>query len=60
MRCLNCGNTNPFVLVVELTVLAWEPGDFYAPDWSLGLECPDCASTDVEGDPAEVLAARIG
>ena len=60
MRCLNCGNTDCFVLLVELTVLACGPPsrEFRSPDWGLVLECWDCASTDVEGDPAAVLAAR--
>lgn len=60
MHCLNCGNTDCFVLVVELAVLARGPSDFAAPDWTLGLECADCASTDVEGDPVGLLAARTG
>jgi len=60
MRCLNCGNTDCFVLLVELTVIARGPGDFGSPDWGLSLECWHCASTDVEGDPAALLAARTG
>ena len=62
MRCLNCGNTDCFVLLVELTVLACgpPPREFGSPDWGLALECWHCASTDVEGDPAALLAARTG
>jgi len=60
MRCLNCGNTDCFVLLAELTVLACGPADFERPDWGLSLECWHCASTDVEGDPAALLAARTG
>lgn len=54
MYCHNCGNTDGFVLLVELAV----PVGGYAPgaEWSLGLECHRCASTDVAGDPAAVLA----
>jgi hypothetical protein len=60
MRCLNCANTDCFVLVVELAVVARGPSDFVDPDWGLALECADCASTDVEGDPVALLAARSG
>jgi hypothetical protein len=60
MRCVNCGNTDCFVLVVELTVIARGVADFADPDWGLSLECRSCASTDVEGDPAALLAARTG
>lgn len=62
MRCLNCGNTDCFVLLVELTVLACgsSPPDFGSPDWGLSLECWLCASTDVDGDPAALLTARTG
>lgn len=59
MRCHNCANTDCFVLVLELAVLARGPADFVHPDWSLLLQCPACASTDVEGDPATLLSARI-
>lgn len=55
MYCHNCGNTDGFVLLVELAALVGhEDSDLR---WSLGLECHDCASTDVAGDPATVLAA---
>lgn len=60
MRCLNCGNTDRLVLVVECTVVARAPAEFSDPDWGLALECPDCASTDVTGDPVGLLAARTG
>lgn len=60
MRCQNCGSTECFVLVVELTVLVRPPSDFFAPDWGFALECADCASTDVEGDPVSLLSARAG
>lgn len=62
MRCLNCGNQDCFVLLVELTVLACggTPTEFAAPDWGLSLECWHCASTDVEGEPAALLAAWTG
>lgn len=60
MYCLNCGNTDRFVLVVELTVLARRPSAFSDPDWGFALECDDCASTDVDGDPVGLLAARAG
>ena len=62
MRCRNCGNTDCFVLLVELTVLACRrpPAGFLDPDWALSLECASCASTDVEGDPAALLAERTG
>ncbi|MFB6354745.1 MAG: hypothetical protein ABEJ92_11755 [Halobacteriales archaeon] len=60
MHCLNCGNADCFVLVVELAVRTRGPEEFAAPDWALALECADCASTDVAGDPAALLAARTG
>ena len=62
MRCLNCNNTDCFVLLVELTVLACgrRRRGFERPDWGLSLECWHCASTDVEGDPAALLVARSG
>ena len=60
MRCHNCGHTDGFVLLVELATLALPGGRFVAPDWGLSLECPACASTDVEGDPVALLAARTG
>lgn len=60
MRCLNCENTDPFVLVVELTVLARGRTAFSDPDWGFALECAECASTDVEGDPVSLLSARVG
>lgn len=60
MHCVNCGNTACFVLVVELSVRVRPPAAFRDPDWALGLECGDCASTDVEGDPVELLAGRAG
>lgn len=60
MYCRNCGNTDCFVLVVELTVLVGGSADFFGPDWGLGVECADCASTDVEADPVAMLAARLG
>jgi hypothetical protein len=60
MHCANCGNTDCFVLVVELSVLTRGGADFGAPDWALLLQCWSCASTDVEGDPAALLSARVG
>ena len=33
---------------------------FTDPDWNLSLACDDCASTDVVGDPARLLAACGG
>lgn len=58
MYCHNCGNTDGFVLVVELAVPVG--GVDSCTGWSLGLECHRCASTDVAGDPAAVLAAATG
>lgn len=58
MRCRNCGQTDCFVLLVELVVLATAAREFRAPDWGLSLECAACASTDVDGDPVALLAAR--
>ena len=60
MRCRNCGQTDCFVLLVELVVLANAVGEFRSPDWGLSLECAACASTDVDGDPVALLAARTG
>ena len=60
MHCLNCGNTDCFVLVVELTVLVRGPADFFGPEWGLAVECAACASTDVDADPVALLSARIG
>lgn len=60
MHCRNCGHTGPFVLLVELTLLARRRGPPTDPDWALSLECPACASTDVAGDPAALLARRAG
>jgi len=58
MHCMNCGNATRFVLVVELSLHVRPPSAFSDPDWGFSLECDDCASTDVEGDPATLLAAR--
>lgn len=60
MRCRNCGNTERFVLLVELAVVA-SPATpaFSDPDWALSLECRRCASTDVAGDPALLLSTRV-
>lgn len=61
MYCRNCGNGSRFVLLVELSVVAaGVPPVFEHPDWALGVECSDCASTDVVGDPATLLVARAG
>lgn len=60
MRCLNCGQTDRIALVVELVVVARGPSEFTDPDWGFALECDHCASTDVEGDPVALLAARVG
>lgn len=48
------------MLLVELTLLARLRGPPTDPDWALSLECPACASTDVAGDPAALLARRAG
>lgn len=57
--CHNCGNTERFVLLVVCATTVAGPDDFSDPEWSLSLECGACASTDVAGDPA-VLLARHG
>lgn len=58
MDCLNCGNTDWFVLALECTVRTRGPEEWADPRWSLSLQCASCASTDVEGDPVALLAAR--
>jgi hypothetical protein len=60
MYCRNCGNTDRIVLLVELAVVVRGPRSFADPDWGLAVECPACASTDVDADPAALLAARCG
>jgi len=60
MRCRNCGRTDRFVLLVELSVVARGPSEFSDPDWGLSVECRACASTDVVADPAALLAAWSG
>lgn len=60
MRCHNCDNADRFVLLVELAVVTRGPDDFTDPDWSLSVQCPACASTDVAADPGKLLAARLG
>ena len=60
MRCHNCDNADRFVLLVELAVTTTGPGEFSAPEWTLSVQCPTCASTDVDADPAALLAARSG
>jgi hypothetical protein len=55
MRCRNCDNHGPFVLLVELRAVVPVPGDLRRRTWSLSVECPGCASTDVAGDPAALL-----
>ena len=71
MRCRNCGQVDRFVLLVELAVVAHRTSeqsdscrevpdadwDLTDPDWNLSLACDACASTDVVGDPARLLAA---
>ncbi|MFC7154530.1 hypothetical protein ACFQPA_03555 [Halomarina halobia] len=59
MHCQNCGNADRFVLLVELTCLVGPDGRRLDPDWSVGAECPDCASTDVAGDPVSLLTAAV-
>lgn len=54
--CHNCGNTERFVLLVICATTVTGSGGFSDPGWSLTLECECCASTDVAGDPAALLA----
>ncbi|WP_254544500.1 hypothetical protein [Halomarina pelagica] len=57
MHCRNCGNTDRFVLLVELTCLVGSDDSRADPDWSIGAECPRCASTDLAGEPATLLTS---
>ncbi|WP_164974648.1 hypothetical protein [Halegenticoccus tardaugens] len=57
MHCRNCGHTDQFVLLVELSALVADRAS--RADWTLSVECPSCASTDVAGDPATLLRRAI-
>jgi hypothetical protein len=74
MHCRNCGHADRFVLLVELAALVGvlEPEPAVESDdrtdssgrraetaWSISLECPACASTDVSGDPVTLLSRLI-
>lgn len=54
--CHNCGNTDEFVLLLEIAATYAPPARFAEHGLSLALECARCASTDVTGDPAALLA----
>lgn len=54
--CHNCGNTERFVLLLVCSAAVDVPGGFHDRGWSLTVECGECASTDVAGDPATLLA----
>ncbi|WP_101294710.1 hypothetical protein [Halegenticoccus soli] len=61
MRCRNCGHADRFVLLVELAALVAEDASGPADaEWSLSVECPACASTDVTGDAGDLLGRALG
>lgn len=60
MYCHNCGNSDRFVLSVELSAVVragreTADPDAADPDWSTGLTCHRCASTHVAGEPTILL-----
>lgn len=60
MRCRNCGNSPPFVLLVELAVVVRGQSSLSDPDVGLSIQCPACASTDVDADPVALLTRGGG
>lgn len=59
MHCYNCGQTTRMRLLIELAVQIGADGRRRLPEWSVGLECPRCASTDVEADHVRLLDIAI-
>lgn len=61
LHCRNCGHAESVVLLVELAAEVQTGGGESPPreagrDWSLDAACPDCASTDLAGDPNALLS----
>lgn len=54
--CQNCANDDRFVLTLDCNVPVDDRG-FGSPDWTLFLQCADCDSADVRGDPVALLRA---
>ncbi len=46
-------------LLIELAVQIGADGTRRLPEWTLCLECPQCASTDVDADRARLLARAV-
>ena len=59
MRCRNCDQTKRIRLLIELAVQIGTDGTCRLPTWSIGLECPLCASTDVDADAASLLDTAV-
>ncbi|WP_458190120.1 hypothetical protein [Haladaptatus sp. NG-WS-4] len=55
MTCKNCGHTDSFVLLVDIAARISE-AERTPLDWSLAVQCPTCASTDVTVDSTDLLA----
>lgn len=51
--CHNCGNADRFALLVEFA-LPYPDGD--PATVATSLQCAECESTDVAGEPAALLA----
>ncbi len=60
MRCRNCGQTQRISLLIELSVQIDRCGTRRLPEWSVGTQCPRCASTDVEADTTRLLSIATG
>lgn len=46
-------------LLIELTVQIGIDGTRRLPEWTIGLECPRCSSTDVVADRRRLLARAV-
>lgn len=54
MNCQNCGRSDSFVLLFDLA--ARVTGAENTPlDWSFCVQCSECGSTDVDGDPTQLF-----
>ncbi|WP_266078058.1 hypothetical protein [Haladaptatus caseinilyticus] len=58
MTCRNCGHTDSFVLLLDIA--AHVTGDIEPLDWSFGVQCPSCESTDVVIEATDLLARGQG
>lgn len=60
MRCRNCGQTRRMTLLIELGIQIAADGRRRLPNWIVGVQCPRCASTDVDADRGRLLALAVG